>query len=211
MEIVQAYLMEFVREDHPRLRAIREEEHRRCDIQPSIGPEVGRLLGLLIRLTGATRVLELGTCLGYSTVWLAEALNETGGHVISIEWNEELYTTTLANLAAAGLADCVDVRLADAREAVRTLSGPFDLILQDADKRLYPELLEDCIRLLRPGGLLIADDALFKPMGVAAPFSDPVDAYNRRVFQDPRLYSTLLPIGDGVAVSLKLPERPLRR
>ncbi|HEY3313683.1 MAG TPA: O-methyltransferase [Bacillota bacterium] len=198
------YIHDFVRLDHPYLRAIAEQDEAREDIQPTIGPDVGRLLGLLIRMANAKRVLEFGTCLGYSTVWLATAVKATGGHLTSIELRPDLYAETQKNLAAAGLSGYVDLIRGDAKEVAERLAGPFDLILQDSDKALYPEMLERCIALVRPGGLVVADDASFKPMGVPAALSDPVHRYNQIVFADPRLYSTILPIGDGLTISLKL-------
>ena len=100
--------------------------------------------------------------------------------------------------------DVVELVLGDARHVVETLEGPFDLIFQDSDKSLYPILLERCIELTRDYGLIVADDALFKPLGRPDPFSDPIHVYNQKAFSDERLYSTLLPVGDGVTVSVKL-------
>jgi len=204
MENISEYIAHFLTPDNPQLEAIDRQAQARSDLQPSIGMEVGKLLGLLVRLTQAQRVLEFGTSLGYSTIWLAEALRETGGQLISIEYNEDLYQATRANLDAAGLTDWVELILGDAALVIDRLEGPFDLILQDADKALYPKLLEKCIRLTRLYGMIVADDALFQPMGVPERLSTPVHTYNQRVFSDPRLYSTILPIGDGVTVSIKV-------
>lgn len=201
---IEEYIHGFIQVDHPRLDEIETEEIQQRDIQPSIGPEVGKLLGLLVRTIQAKRVLELGTCLGYSTVWLASALKETGGKLISVEYNESLCQITKHNLEAAGLLDGVDLIHGDAGQVVPTLEGHFDLILQDSAKELYSALLEDCIRLLRPFGMLAADDALFLPKGIPAKFSAPIHRYIQLVFADPRLYSTILPIGDGLALSVKI-------
>ena len=198
------YILNFLRLDHPHLETVAAELEHRDDIQPGIGPEVGKLLGLLARATQARRVLELGTCLGYSTLWLAAAMRETGGRLTSVEYDRDLCEQTRANLVAAGLLDWVDLIHGDAAEVVRRLEGQYDLILQDSAKDLYPALLEDCLRLLRPLGILAADDALFYPLGIPEKFSAPVHRYNEKVFSDPRLYTTLLPIGDGLAVSVKL-------
>jgi predicted O-methyltransferase YrrM len=124
--------------------------------------------------------------------------------LISIEREEDLYRQAQKNLAAAGLSDVVELVLGDARTVVETLEGPFDLIFQDSDKRLYPVLLEKCIELTRDYGLIVADDALFKPLGRPDPVSEPIHLYNQKVFSDERLYSTLLPVGDGVILSVKL-------
>jgi predicted O-methyltransferase YrrM len=213
MDEIDSYIANFITLDNSSLTAVSEQERVRVNVRPSIGPEVGQFLGLLIRLIQAKRVLEFGTSLGYSAIWLGEALRTTGGRLISIEREEELYRQAQKNLAAAGLSDVVELVLGDARTVVETLEGPFDLIFQDSDKRLYPVLLEKCIELTRDYGcieltrdygLIVADDALFKPLGRPDPVSEPIHLYNQKVFSDERLYSTLLPVGDGVILSVKL-------
>ena len=204
MDEIDSYIANFITLDNSSLTAVSEQERVRVNVRPSIGPEVGQFLGLLIRLIQAKRVLEFGTSLGYSAIWLGEALRTTGGRLISIEREAELYRQAQKNLAAAGLSDIVELVLGDARTVVETLEGPFDLIFQDSDKRLYPVLLEKCIELTRDYGLIVADDALFKPLGRPDPVSEPIHLYNQKVFSDERLYSTLLPVGDGVILSVKL-------
>jgi|GEM_PF-1857720 len=93
----------------------------------------------------------------------------------------------------------------DAGELLDRLEGPCDLILQDAAKALYPEMLERCVDRIRTGGVLAADDALFRPMGVREELARVIDEYNRMVFDHPRLISTILPIGDGLTISVKRP------
>jgi predicted O-methyltransferase YrrM len=203
MDEIDSYIANFIALDNSTLTSVSEQERIRVNVRPSIGPEVGQFLGLLIRLIQAKRVLEFGTSLGYSAIWLGEALRSTGGRLISIEREEELYRQAQKNLAAAGLSEVVELVLGDARTVVETLEGPFDLIFQDSDKRLYPVLLEKCIELTRDYGLIVADDALLKPMGRPDPLSEPIHLYNQKVFSDDRLYSTLLPVGDGVTLSVK--------
>ena len=172
-------------------------------MRPNIGAQAGHFLTWLIQLTQAKHVLEFGSCLGYSAIFLAEALRHTNGHLISIENNPILFAETQKNIATAGVSDIVDLKLGDAAELIKTLNGPFDLILQDADKSMYPTMLNDCIEKLRPLGILIADDTLFPPMGYPEKLSKPIHEYNQKTLSDPRLISTLLPIGDGLTISLK--------
>ncbi len=204
MDDTANYIASFLSLDNIQLEAVAHEEMQRDDIQPSIGPEVGKLLGLLIRLMRARRVLEMGTCLGYSTIWLAQALQTTGGKLVSIEYKDDLFEDTRRNIALAGLTDVVELIKGDARVIIEQVHGPFDMILQDSDKNLYPLLLERSIALTRQYGIIVADDALFKPRGIPAALSEPMHDYNQRVFADTRLYSTILPIGDGVTISVKL-------
>jgi predicted O-methyltransferase YrrM len=193
MDKVTQYIESFITLDNRQLASIEEEGEKREDIQPSVGLEVGKLLGLLIRSLNAQKVLEFGTCLGYSTVWIAQALKETGGKLISIEYNKGLYEATKRNVESAGLSDTVKLILGNASEVIKVLDGPFDIILQDSDKSLYSSMLEECINLTRKNGLIIADDALFMPMGIPEKFSAPVHRYIEKVFSDDRLYSTILP------------------
>lgn len=204
MDETANYIASFLSVDNVQLETLALEEMNRNDVQPSIGPEVGKLLGLLIRLMRAQHVLELGTCLGYSTIWLAQALQATGGKLLSIEYNDDLFEETHKNIAIAGLADVVELVRGDARIVIEQLDGPFDMIVQDSDKSLYPLLLERCIKLTRKFGIIVADDALFKPRGIPTFLSEPTHHYNQQVFADARLYSTILPIGDGLTLSVKL-------
>lgn len=202
---IAAYIASLIQLDHASLVEIDRQAGERADIQPSVGLEVGKLLGLLVRLLNAKQVLEFGTCLGYSTIWLGSALRETGGMLTSVEFRQDLWEATSANVQAAGLQQVVDVIQGDAGQVLDRLSGPFDMILQDSDKALYPLLLERCIQATRIGGVILADDALFPAMeGIPEKYSRPISDYNQLVFHDARLYSTILPIGDGVALSIKL-------
>ena len=204
MDKITEYIENFITFDNKQLNDILKQDKIRNDIQPCVGLEVGKLLGLLIRAINAKRVLEFGTCLGYSTIWMAQALRETGGKLISVEYRKDLYEAAKRNVELSGLSDIVDLILGDASKVINMVDGPFDIILQDSDKSLYSAMLDRCIDLTRKNGLIIADDVLFKPMGIAEKFSEPVHEYVKKVFEDNRLYSTILPIGDGIAISTKL-------
>jgi predicted O-methyltransferase YrrM len=147
--------------------------------------------------------LEFGTALGYSTICLGQALRETGGKLTAVECEKRLFQETSENVARAGLSDVVELICGDASRVIDDLKGPFDLILQDAAKSLYPIMLEKCIQKARPGGIIAADDALFRPMGAGEELSEFMDEYNQKVFADSRLVSTILPIGDGLTISMK--------
>lgn len=187
------------------LEELDREYDTRSGIQPSIGPITGAVLRWLVLALPVRQALEFGTCLGYSTIILANALRQTGGHLTAVELRHDLVEETRHNLSQAGLTDVVTLIEGDAAAVLPALPGPFDLILQDSDKALYTRLLEDCLEKLRPGGVLAADDTLFLPMGIPEKFSQPVDGYNRRVFSDPRLESVILPVGDGLTLSWKRP------
>lgn len=123
----------------------------------------GKLLYLLALVQGARRILELGTLAGYSSIWLARALPE-GGRLVTLEANPDYAEVARRNIAAAGLADRVEVRVGPAIETLPRLAeegaGPFDLTFVDADKDHYPDYLPWAVRLARPGGLIVADNVV---------------------------------------------------
>jgi predicted O-methyltransferase YrrM len=206
MDKVEEYIRAFISAGEPDAAGTVEPEGLLDGVQPDVGVEVGRFLSLMVRVTGARRALELGTSLGYSAIWLGRALKATGGTLISVERDEGLCELARRNVLGAGLSDVVKLVRDDVRPVLDRLDPGFDIILQDSDKTLYPELLGRCVELVRLHGLIVADDALFKPRGVREKFSGPVHRYNEAIFADPRLFSTILPIGDGIAVSVKIDE-----
>ncbi|MGE3176408.1 MAG: O-methyltransferase, partial [Vicinamibacterales bacterium] len=178
---------------------------------PLVDAEVGALLRVLVHATQANRVLELGTCIGYSGIWLAGGL-PPGGMLITMEIDPARSRTAKENFSRAGLADRVSVMTGDARLLVAKVAGPFDVVFQDAGKQMYGPMLDRLVSLLRPGGLLVTDNVLWDgevvPGYVAAPRRDPADTaaiaeYNRRITTHPQLMTAILPIRDGVALSVK--------
>jgi predicted O-methyltransferase YrrM len=171
-----------------------------------ISPEEGRLLQVLLRMVKASRVLELGTLGGYSAIWMARALPEEG-RLITVEKVAERAAVARRYIERAGLADRIEIRVGEAREVLADLAGedPFDAVFIDADKRGYPAYLEWCIENVRPGGLVIADNA-FKNGEVLDESDDPgvigIQEFNRRVATDPRFTSIVVPTRDGVAIAL---------
>lgn len=179
---------------------------------PLADKATARLLRTLVHATGAGRVLEIGTAIGYSAIWMAQALPPEG-RLISIEVDSGRAATARQNLERAGLADRVSVILGDASMFLHKVAGPFDLIFQDGAKSLYEPLLDRLIGLLRPGGVLVTDNVLWHGEVVEGfvekPQRDAVDTeairkYNTRLAREPRLLTTFLPVGDGVAVSVRL-------
>ena len=203
MDKVLEYIEGFLAYPNPVLKELEAEYQNRDDVAPHIGIHVGAFLTWLIQAIQAKKVLEFGTAIGYSTIFLGQALRQTGGKLIAIESREELFRETAGNIERAGLTEVVELIHGDASRIIDDLKGPFDLILQDAAKSLYPIMLERCVQITRPGGIIAADDGLFRPMGVREELSRLMDEYNERVFADPRLTSTILPIGDGLTISVK--------
>ncbi len=204
-----SYLYTFLTHDNPLTEKLQREASGRDDIQPFVEIETARLISLLIRLTGTKKVLELGTGIAYSTIWLGEAVRETGGSLLSIDNHVRTGVEAAENIRSAGLIGVVELISGNAEEIVPAMagedSGSFDLIFQDCGKYLYPLLYEDIYLLLKPGGVLVTDDTLFSvTKGIRKGLGRYIDVYNAKLFSDPRYYSTMLPVGHGLAVSLKL-------
>jgi len=185
-------------------------EGRERDL-PLVDAEVGALLRVLAMGIGARRVLEIGTAIGYSGLWLAGALPEDG-QLFTFEMDPSRAEIARTNFDRAGLGDRVHVIVGDAALLVAKVSGPFDLIFQDGDKKLYSPLLDRLVALLRPGGLLITDNVLwdgevvpgFRREAVRDGVSTRAIAeYNERLAAHPQLVTSVVPLRDGVAISAK--------
>ncbi|MEW5983272.1 MAG: O-methyltransferase [Acidobacteriota bacterium] len=183
----------------------------KADGVPAIDPEAARLLRLLARMVAARRVLEIGTGYGYSALNLASGMDD-GGLIFTIEFRQARADIAREHFAQAGLADRVTVMIGDARRLVHKVAGPFDLILVDAGKQLLEPLHDRTVALLRPGGVLVTDNILWD--GDVIPGFNPephhdresteaVVAHGRRLAADARLDTVCLPVGDGLALSIR--------
>lgn len=199
------YLREFIIRDSLYIKELEVSNLDRPDVQPSVEPELGKFLGLLIRLINAKKVLEIGSGVGYSTLWLGEGVKATGGKVITIDNHERTHKEAISNISRAGLDNWVEKKLGNAEELIENLSGEWDIVFQDSGKYLYPILHEKIVGLTRNGGIIIADDTMFKVSpDVRKNLGDYMDEYNRMVFSDTRLYSAVLPVGHGITISYKV-------
>lgn len=174
--------------------------------QIQVSPEEGRLLALLVTATGARRVLEVGTLFGYSGVWMARAL-PAGGRLDTLERSPVHAQAARQWFERAGLGDRVTVHEAAALEVLPGLSPGYDLAFLDAAKSEYPAYLDHCLRLVRRGGLILADNVFWDGRVVRTGDGDDPDLrgirdFNARIAADPRLSSTVLPVGDGLSVSV---------
>jgi predicted O-methyltransferase YrrM len=180
----------------------------------NVSPNQGKLLWLLARVQGARTILEVGTLGGYSTIWLARAL-PADGRLITLEADPNHAEVARANIARAGLADVVELRLGQALDSLPRLADegrrPFDLIFIDADKPSYPDYLAWALKLSRRGSLIIADNVVRKGAVVDAASDDPavqgVRRFNELLAAEPRLSATAIQtVGskgyDGFALAL---------
>jgi predicted O-methyltransferase YrrM len=184
-----------------------EEEAARRRI-PIVGPAVGRLLAQYARLTGARRVFELGSAVGYSTIWLARAVGEEG-RVFWTDASEENAAEARRNLEEAGVAGRVTLLVGDALASLDATDGELDLVFNDVDKEGYPDVLRRAVPRLRVGGLLITDNVLWNgALRLPACEDDAQTAaireFNRLCAGHPDLETTILPLRDGVSVARRL-------
>lgn len=161
----------------------------------NLEPGTGRLVAILARATSATRVLEIGTSNGYSTIWLGWAVAPAGGRVISIEKSPEKHAMARENLARAGLENYVELRLGDASEIARELPGPFDLVFFDADRLTAPEQLRILVPKLTPRALLLADNVLSHP--------DEIVGYLNAVADLSDFEHVVVPVGKGLSIACR--------
>ena len=189
--------------------ALRESEKAKLP-EISVSASQGKLLQMLVEISGARRVLEIGTLGGYSAIHFARALPDDG-YLISLELEERHAEVARRNVDRAGLSNKVEIRVGDARESLAGMvdsgEGPFDLIFIDADKEGYPEYLDWSLRLARPGTLILGDNAIREGSVIDAedPTSSAVREFNEKLAKDPRLSALILPLIreriDGLAIA----------
>jgi predicted O-methyltransferase YrrM len=170
-----------------------------------IGPLVGRLLYQMAVMIGARRVFEMGSAIGYSTIWLARAVGPEG-KVYYSDGSESNAARARTFLERAGVADRVEVRVGDALDLLRASEGTFDIIFNDVDKQDYPQVFDMAWSRIRQGGLLITDNALWGGR-VAEPSDDEwtraIQEYNKKAYASDDIWTTIIPLRDGVAISVK--------
>lgn len=177
---------------------------------PLVDAEVGALLQVLARATGARHILEIGTAIGYSGIWLAGAL-PADGMLMTLEIDPDRAREARENFARAGLTDRTSVIVGDAERMIAKVAGPFDLVFQDGAKHLYSPLLDRIVSLLRPGGLLVTDNVLwggkvvsgFAPVSADDDNTRAIAEYNDRLATHPQLLTATVPLRDGVSISVK--------
>ncbi|MDE0012913.1 MAG: O-methyltransferase [Candidatus Poribacteria bacterium] len=162
----------------------------------NIAPENGQFLSILIQSIKAQNVLEVGTSNGYSTIWLAAALKETRGKLITLEFDPKRAEEAQAHLREVGCDNIVEVRVGDALDEIPKCDVTFDLVFLDAEKDEYRRYLELALPNVRSGGLIVADDTVT--------MRDEMPDYVEFVFNTPMLHSVDIPLDDGIILSYKV-------
>ncbi len=162
----------------------------------NVEPPTAELLGVLIRAAGARRILELGTSNGYSTIWLADAAEVTGGRVVSFDVDAARTELARANLSAAGLADRVELRGEDAADALaRSEDNTWEFVFLDAERPFYAGYVPDLVRTLAPGGVLAVDNVISHEHELVE-FTALIEA-------EPELTQTVVPVGAGLRLAVR--------
>lgn len=203
------YLVEHGARQDDVLRRLAEETEKLGDIAVmQIAPEQGAFMTLLVRAIGARRALELGTFTGYSAICVARGLSD-GGTLVTCDISGEWTEIARRYFDEAGVADRIDLRLGPALETLRELPAdePFDFAFIDADKTEYPDYYEECLRLLRPGGLVMLDNVLRDGRVLNSSDGDErttrTREVNDRAIADDRVDVAMLGVADGITLALK--------
>ena len=204
----EQYVAEHSSPQSEALEWIQKQTHIRTNYPRMLtGAVQGRFLTMLARISGAERVLEIGTLTGYSSTCFAYGIKE-GGMVDTLEINDELEDLIREGWERAGVRDRITLHIGDAKETLRTLSGPYDIVYMDANKREYCDYYDLIFDLVRPGGLILADDVLWDGKLWQDPMpSDKqtlgIAAFNDMVAADSRVESVILPWRDGLNIIRK--------
>lgn len=201
---VDAYLYSLLPKRDAVLRDM--EAYARRHRVPIIGPAVARLLALLVQISGATRIFEMGSAIGYSTIWLARAAGPRG-KVFYTDGDPENARRAAEHFRHAGVAGRIEIQVGDALALVKKTPGTFDLIFNDVDKRQYPAALRVALPKLRRGGLFVADNTLWSGRvthRAADEDTRGIQRFNMLTYRPKRLFPVLVPLRDGVTICRKL-------
>lgn len=212
--IVTPYVTSYIREktvqSDPFLREL--ERYAEENGVPIAEPETARFLSVITRMLRPKRILEVGCAIGYSSVIMARAMDPEGS-VLTLEYDPKMIETARRNIERAGLSDRITVREADARDYLWYIEddGGFDMIFLDGPKAHYVNMLDDCVRLLRTGGVLVSDNILFKGMTAddghfvrrKVTIIHRLREYIDALMAHPQLETSIISQGDGLTLSVK--------
>ncbi|MBI4446958.1 MAG: O-methyltransferase [Acidobacteria bacterium] len=202
-QAIEQYLTRLYGQEDPIL--VEMEERAKKEGFPIVGPLVGRILYQLVKISGARRVLELGSGFGYSGYWFSQALGKSG-EITLTEFSEENIRAARDFFKKGKVETPVHFYHGDALELLENLPGPYDIIFNDVNKPQYPEIFRKAPSRLRPGGLLISDNVLWKGLVVESDGDEKTNGileYTHLIFSSPDFYSSIIPVRDGISVSIK--------
>jgi predicted O-methyltransferase YrrM len=193
--VMDQHLLELLQEIEERGRENDARATERPRMMLNLEPASAQLISILVRASGVTRAIEIGTSNAYSTIWLAWSLAPAGGRIVSIDRNPDKHVLARENLRRAELLDRVELRTGDATEIAGQLSGPFDLVFLDADRRKFPEHMRILLPKLAEKVFLIADNVFSHPEEIAD--------YLKLVSSLPHFQHTTVPVGKGLSIAYR--------
>lgn len=206
MEKIYQYIKDHATSPDPALEWVEKQTHIRTNHPRMLSGSVqGQVMRMLAQISGASRILELGTFTGYSAICLASAL-PSDGHLDTLEINDELEDLIIEGFERAGLADRISLHIGDCKETLRRFreeGREYDLVYMDANKREYCEYYELIFDMVRPGGLILADNVIWDGKVCQDPLPQDkqtlgIARFNDMVSADPRVESVILPLRDGL-------------
>ena len=204
-EAIEQYAHDHTKEESELFRRLRDETHREMQYpQMQVGRIEGRFLKLLVRLTGARSVLEIGMFTGYSALMMAEGLPDDG-HLITCDVDPKAEAIARRYFAESPHGHKIEARIGPALDTIASLTAPLDMVFIDADKGNYVNYYEACFPLVRVGGLIVADNVLWSGRVLQPEDEDTraIVAYNERVQADPRVENVCLTVRDGMMLAWK--------
>lgn len=201
---VEKYMYELLPQRDPLLQEMERQAQERN--VPIVGPAVARLLYQYARIIGAKKVFEMGSAIGYSTIWWARAVGQ-GGEVFYSDGDRKNAGEARGYFERAGVADIIRIQVGDALELLSEQRQEFDIIFNDVDKDDYPRVLHLVSSRLRRGGLFITDNVLWSGRVTQEKSQDSstlaIQEFNKRLYAMQEFFTTIVPIRDGVAVAVK--------
>ena len=209
-ETIYKYIEEHINPENEALDWVIKQTHVRTKHARMLSGKIqGQLLRMLVQMTGASRILELGTFTGFSAICLAGALPE-GGHLDTLELNDELEDLIREGFERAGVADKITLHIGDCKQTLRQLRNQvYDIVYIDANKREYNEYYELVFDMVRHGGLILADNVLWDGKVCMEPVpqdqqTQAIVRFNDAIASDKRVESVILPLRDGLSIIRKL-------
>lgn len=206
-EYIDVYINSLIKEDNDKLNKFRDYcEERNL---PIIHKEVGQFIKLIINQLNAKSIIEVGTNVGFSSIFMSKAMNDEG-KIVTLERSEKFYNEALKNINSFGLENNISVLFGDAVDILDNVEGNFDIAFIDAAKSYYGVFFDKCIKMMKPGGIILSDNVLYQGMIAAdelvvrrkKTLVRNLRNYLKYISHDERFVTSVLPLGDGLAVTL---------
>lgn len=206
-EYIDTYINSLIPDENEKLEAFRKECEERG--LPIIHKEVGQHIKLVIEQLNAKKIIEVGANVGYSSIFMSHIMNNEG-KVVTMERSEKFYQEALDNIKNFGLEKNIDVHFGDATEILDGIEGTFDLAFIDAAKSYYKTFFDKCCKKMKPGGIILSDNVLYQGMIATdelvvrrkKTLVRNLRNYLEYISHDDRYITSVLPLGDGLAVTL---------